>query len=66
MQLKVYHGERNKGLSSTFQTPKEGPSVQQPKRYDKHGDKDEDNSLKYVNNDSSRLKHTNSALFALL
>ena len=37
-------------LSSTFQPPEEGRSVQQPKRCDKHGVKDEDNSLKNVNN----------------
>ena len=46
----VYPGERNKVLSSTFQPPEEGQNVQQPKRYDKHGDKDEDNSPKNVNN----------------
>ena len=46
----VYPGERNKGLSSTFQTLEEGRSVQQSKRRDKHGDKDEDNSPKNVNN----------------
>ena len=46
----VYPSELNKGLTSTFQPPKEGRSVQQPKRCDKHGDKDEDNSLKNVNN----------------
>ena len=45
----VYPGKRNKGLSSTFQPPEEGRSVQQPKRCDKHGDKDEDNSPKNVN-----------------
>ena len=45
----VYPGERNKGLSSTFQLPEQGRSVQQLKR-DKHGDKDEDNSPKNVNN----------------
>ena len=39
-----------KGLSSTFQPPEEGRSVQRPKRCDKHGDKDEDNSPKNVNN----------------
>ena len=42
----VYSGMRNKGLSSTFQPPEEGRSVQ---RCDKHGDKDEDNSPKNVN-----------------
>ena len=46
----VYLGERNKGLSSTFQPPEEGRRIQRPKRCDKHGDKDEDNSLKNVNN----------------
>ena len=46
----VYPGKRNKGLSSTFQPPEEGRSLQRPKRCDKHGDKDEDNSLKNVNN----------------
>ena len=45
----VYPGKRNKGLSSTFQPPEEGWSVQQPKCCDKHGDKDEDNSLKNAN-----------------
>ena len=48
---KVYPGKRNKRLSSTFQPPEESRSVQQPKRCDKHGDKDEDNSLKNVNNE---------------
>ena len=43
-------GKRNKGLRSTFQPPEEGWSVQWPKHCDKHGDKDEDNSLKHVNN----------------
>ena len=46
----VYTSEQNKGLSSTFQPPKEGQSVQQPKRCDKHGNKEEDNSPKNVNN----------------
>ena len=46
----VYLGQRNKGLSSTFQPPKECRSVLRPKRSDKHGDKDEDNSPKNVNN----------------
>ena len=46
----VYPSKRNKGLSSTFQQPEEGWSVQQPKSYDKDGDKDEDNSPKNVNN----------------
>ena len=44
----VYPSERNKGLSLTFQPLEEGRSVQQPKR-DKHGDKDEDNNPKNVN-----------------
>ena len=42
-------GERNKGLSLTFQPPEESRGVQRPKRCDKHGDKDEDNSPKNVN-----------------
>ena len=42
----VYPGE----LSSTFQPPEEGRSVQRPKRCDKHGEKNEDNSPKNVNN----------------
>ena len=46
----VYPGEQNKGLSSTFQPPEEGLSVQLSKRCDKHSDKDEDNSPKNVNN----------------
>ena len=46
----VYPGKRKKGISSTFQPPEESRSVQQPKCHDKHGDKDEDNSLKNVNN----------------
>ena len=46
----VNFGERNKGLSSTFQPPEEGRSIQRTKRCDKHGDKDEDNSSKNVNN----------------
>ena len=45
----VYSGEQNKGLSSTFQPPEEGRSVQRPKHCDKHGDKDEDNSPKNIN-----------------
>ena len=47
----VYPDKRNKGLSSTFQPPEEGRSVQRPKHFDKHGDKDEDNSPKNVNNE---------------
>ena len=38
-----------KGQSPTFQPPGEGRIVQRPKRYDKHGDKDKDNSPKNVN-----------------
>ena len=49
----VYPGKRNKGLSLTFQPPEEGRSVQQPKRLDKHGGKDEDNSPKNVNTANS-------------
>ena len=41
----VYPGKWNKGLNSTFQPPEEGWSEQWPR----HGDKDEDNSLKNVN-----------------
>ena len=48
--ITVYSGERNKGLNSTFQPPEEGRSVKRPKRFDKHGDKDEDNSPKNENN----------------
>ena len=44
----VYPSEQNKELSSTFQPPEEGQSVQWLKCYDKHGDKDEDNSQKNV------------------
>ena len=46
----VYPGKRNKGLSSTFQTPEEGLSIQRSKCCDKHGDKDEDKSPKNLNN----------------
>ena len=46
----VYPSEQNKGLSLTFQPPEEGWSVQWLKCCDKHGDKDEDNSPKNVNN----------------
>ena len=46
----VHPSKRNKGLSSTFQPPEEGLSVQRPKRCNKHGDEDEDNSPKNVNN----------------
>ena len=48
----VYPGKRNKGLNSTFQPPEEGRIVQRSK-HDKHGDKDEDNCLKNVNNVSN-------------
>ena len=41
----VYPGERNKGLSLTFQPPEEDRSIQRPK----HDDKDKDNSPKNVN-----------------
>ena len=44
-----YPDERNKGLIPTFQPLEEGWSVQRPKRCDKHGDKDEDNSVKNIN-----------------
>ena len=46
----VYPSKQNKGLSSTFQAPEEGRSVQRPKRCDKDGDKEGDNSPKNVNN----------------
>ena len=46
----VYPGERTEGLSSTFQPPEEGWSIQRPTRCDKHGDKHEDNSPKNLNN----------------
>ena len=52
----VYPGNRNKGLSSTFQPLEEDRSVQRPKRCDKIGDKDEDNSPNNVNN-VSRIKY---------
>ena len=45
----VYPSEQNKELSSTFQPPEEGWSVQWPKHCDKHGDKDKDNSPKNAN-----------------
>ena len=51
----VYPGKRNKGLSSTFQPPEESRSVQRLKRSDKHGDKDEDNSPKNINNTWNHL-----------
>ena len=34
---------------STFQPPEESWNVQRPKRCDKHGDEDEDNSPKNLN-----------------
>ena len=59
----VYPGKRKKGLSSTFQPPEESRSVQRPKRCDKHGDKDENNSAKNVNNvrnnSSQKYRQTN-------
>ena len=47
---RVYPGKQNKGLSSTFEPPEEGQNIQRPKHCGKHGDKDEDNSPKNVNN----------------
>ena len=41
---------KNKGLSSTFQPPIQGRSIQRAKRCDKRGDKDEDNSPNNVDN----------------
>ena len=46
----VYPSKQNKELSSTFQPPEEGRSVQWPKGCDKHGNKVENNSPKNVNN----------------
>ena len=46
----VYTGKRNKGWSSSFHQPDDGRCVQRPKRCDKHGNKDEGNSSKNVNN----------------
>ena len=46
----VNPGKQNQRLSSRFQPPEEGRSVQQTKRSDEQGDKDEDNSPKNVNN----------------
>ena len=46
----VNPGERNKGLSSTFQPPEEGRGVQRLEHCDKHSDKDEDNSPKNLDN----------------
>ena len=54
----VYLGKQNKGLNSTFQSSEEGWSVQWPKRCNKYGDKDEDNSPKNVNK-----KHTTTFIF---
>ncbi len=50
MELEVYPSEQKKGFSSTFQPPEKGQSIQQLKRCNKYGDKDEDNSPKNVNN----------------
>ena len=51
----VYSGKRNKGkVKFDIPTPEKGRSVQWPKRCDKHGDKDEDNRPKNVNNIYSR------------
>ena len=49
MKLEQSTGEQNKGQGSTFQPPEEGLSIQWLK-CDKHGNKDEDNSLKNKNN----------------
>ena len=46
----VYPGKQNKGLSSKFQPPGEGRSLQRPKCSDKRDNEDEDNSPKNVNN----------------
>ena len=46
----VCPGKQNKGLSSTFQQSEKGWSIQWPKCCDKHGNKDEDNCPKNVNN----------------
>ena len=47
----VYPTERKKGQGLTLQTPDEDRCIQRPKRCDKYGDKDEDNSpKKNVNN----------------
>ena len=54
----VYSGEQNKGLSLTFQPPEEGRSIQRVKRCDKHGDQNEDNSLKNVNNVNMNIQRT--------
>ena len=52
--LNILAGKQNKWSSPTFQPPEEGWSVQRPKCCDKHGVKDEDNSLKNVNNVNNR------------
>ena len=58
-------GERNKRLNSTFQPSEEGRSVQRPKHCDKHGDRDEDHSLKNVNNEHSTVSsYVRSNLFS--
>ena len=56
-----------KVLSSTFQPTEEGKSVLHPKFCDKHGDKDEDNSQKNVNNDFRNVSSIlgNSVIFSL-
>ena len=59
----VYPGKRNKELSSTFQPHEEGRSGQRPKRCDKHGDKDEDNSPKNVNNVHNTSSHKYRQMF---
>ena len=41
---------KSPGLNSTFPQPEEDWRVQRPKRCDKHGDKNEDNNPKNVNN----------------
>ena len=55
----VYHSKWNKRLSSIFQPPEEVWSVQQLKRCDKQGDKDEVNSPKNVNNVSKKIVKIN-------
>ena len=50
-------GKRNKELSSIFQPPEEGRSVQRPKRCNKHGYKDKDNSPKNVINVHNTSSH---------
>ena len=47
----IYSSNWNKELSSIFQPPEEGQSVQWLKRCVKHGDKDGDNGPKNVNNE---------------